>query len=83
MRRFLTLDEVSEMYGVPVSTLYAQRSRGESPGILGIRIGRYVRFDPVVLDAWAEAQRGSGAPQGAGTVVSIRPTPARKQARHA
>jgi hypothetical protein len=60
--RLLDPVEVSEWLAVPVTSLYAQRYRGKSPGNLGLRVGRHLRFDPSDLEAWIEAQKGeSGA----------------------
>lgn len=52
--RLMTLNELSEMLGVPVSTLYAWRYRGEGPA--GYRIGRHVRYRRSVVEAWIESQ---------------------------
>lgn len=52
--RLMTLAELSEMLGVPVSTLYAWRYRGEGPA--GYRIGRHVRYRRSVVEAWIECQ---------------------------
>ena len=52
--RLMTLVELSEMLGVPVSTLYAWRYRGEGPA--GYRIGRHVRYRRPVVEAWIEGQ---------------------------
>ncbi len=50
----MTLTELSELLGVPMSTLYAWRYRGEGPA--GYRIGRHVRYRRSVVEAWIEAQ---------------------------
>ena len=52
--RLMTLTELSELLGVPMSTLYAWRYRGEGPA--GYRIGRHVRYRRSVVEAWIEAQ---------------------------
>ena len=51
-RRLLTLSEAAEFFGIPRKSLYAQRSRGEFPGSLGFRVGKYVRFDPRRIEEW-------------------------------
>ena len=52
--RLMTLTELSELLGVPMSTLYAWRYRGEGPA--GYRIGRHVRYRRSVVEAWIEDQ---------------------------
>jgi excisionase family DNA binding protein len=52
--RLMTLAELSELLGVPISTLYAWRCRGEGPA--GYRIGRHVRYRRSVVEAWIEGQ---------------------------
>ena len=52
--RLMTLKELSELLGVPMSTLYAWRYRGEGP--TGYRIGRHVRYRRSVVEAWIETQ---------------------------
>ena len=52
--RLMTLTELSELLGVPMSTLYAWRYRGEGP--TGYRIGRHVRYRRSVVEAWIETQ---------------------------
>lgn len=62
--RLLTLDEVAEMLQIPVASLHTQRYRGEAPGALGFRVGRYVRFDKADLDRWFEEQKQSAWRRG-------------------
>jgi excisionase family DNA binding protein len=52
--RLMTLADLSEMLGVPVTTLYAWRCRGEGPS--GYRIGRHVRYRRSLVEAWIEGQ---------------------------
>ena len=60
MNQLLTLREVSQILQIPTKSLYRQRSLGECPGALGIRVGRWVRFDPSVLQQWLDDQRFTG-----------------------
>jgi hypothetical protein len=69
--RFLTPDEVADRYAIPKATLYRQRSFGDPPGCLGIRVGRHIRFDPRRLEAW---ERGDG-PAVNGTATSLESAP--------
>jgi excisionase family DNA binding protein len=42
--RLMTVAELAELLGVPVTTLYQWRHRGEGPP--GYRVGRHVRYRP-------------------------------------
>ena len=57
MRQLLSLAEVAALLQLPEKSLYSQRSRGEAPGALGVRVGRHVRFRPEDLEAWLDAQQ--------------------------
>jgi len=59
IRPLLTLDQVAALLQIPRKSLYRQRSLGQAPGALGIRVGRWVRFEPAVLEAWLADQRGT------------------------
>ena len=56
--RLMTVAELGEMLGIPVTTLYGWRCRGEGP--TGYRIGRHVRYRRAVVEAWIEAQSDAG-----------------------
>ncbi len=58
--RLLSTEEVADMLGVPVSTVYWWRTRGEGPK--GARIGRFVRFRPADVEAWIAQQVERDAP---------------------
>lgn len=54
-RKLLTSDEVCDLLGLPGrATLYSQRYRGDPPGSLAIRVGRYLRWDPEDLSSWLD-----------------------------
>lgn len=53
--RLLSVEEVAELLQVPVATIYRWRFRGSGPA--GIRVGRYLRFDPKDLAAWLEERK--------------------------
>lgn len=57
MRKLWGINDVSDYLGVPVSTVYQWRSRGEGPP--GRRVGKYVRFKPDDVEEWFE-----GLPEG-------------------
>lgn len=48
-------DEVAERLNLNARTLANWRSRGEGPPYL--KLGGCVRYDPLDLEAWIEAQR--------------------------
>jgi len=50
---WLSLEQIAEELGIPLRTLYAQRSRGIGPH--GHRIGKHVRVRRSDLDAWLES----------------------------
>lgn len=52
--RLLTLPEVAQYLRVSNHAIHMQRSRGQEPGTLGIRVGRQVLFDPKVIRSWLE-----------------------------
>ena len=54
VERLLTINELSEMLGIPVDTLYGWRHRGEGPR--GYRIGRHVRYRRAAVEAWLEGR---------------------------
>jgi excisionase family DNA binding protein len=51
----LTPEQVAQMLGIPVNTLYAWRYRGTGP--VGLKVGRHVRYAPEDVDAWLAEQR--------------------------
>jgi excisionase family DNA binding protein len=55
--RLLSVEEVAELLQVPVNTIYRWRFRGEGP--TGMRIGRYLRFDPRDVASWLEARKAA------------------------
>ena len=58
MKQLLTLAETAVLLQIPEQSLYSQRSRGEAPGALGVRVGRHVRFRPEQVEAWLDSQQG-------------------------
>ena len=49
-------DEAAEYLGTSATALAMQRSRGQEPGSLAIRVGGRVRYDPELLREWVKAQ---------------------------
>jgi excisionase family DNA binding protein len=53
--RLMTVEELAEYLGLPVATIYKQRSEGTGPP--GMRLGKYVRFKRSEVEAWLETKR--------------------------
>ncbi|MEV1173568.1 helix-turn-helix domain-containing protein [Nonomuraea sp. NPDC049784] len=51
--KHLTPEQLAERVGVPVSTVYQWNSRGGGPRFM--RIGRYVRYKVIDVQAWEES----------------------------
>ncbi len=59
---WLSLQQIAGEIGVPLASLYNQRSRGVGPR--GYRIGRHIRVRRSDLNEWLEKQRDAqGAAQ--------------------
>ena len=52
--RLLTVEDLADYLGVPVTTLYQWRYRGEGPP--GFRVGRYIRYRWPDVEAWIKHQ---------------------------
>jgi excisionase family DNA binding protein len=52
--RLLSVEELAEICGVPVRTVYSWRLKGQGPR--GIRVGRFVRYRPADVERWLEEQ---------------------------
>lgn len=53
--RLLSPAEVAQYLGIPLQTLYHWRSRGQGP--VGMKVGRFVRYDPAEVRAWLQTRR--------------------------
>lgn len=54
MDKLLTADEVADILGVPLATVYQWRSRSVGPR--GYRVGRHLRFREIDVEMWLETQ---------------------------
>lgn len=54
MDKMLSPDEVAELLGISVRTVYAWRYRGDGPP--GFKVGRHVRYRPSDVEAWLADQ---------------------------
>jgi len=48
----LTVSDLAEWLQIPKNTLYRQHSQGNPPGSLGIRVGRWLRYDRKAIQHW-------------------------------
>jgi len=53
----LSIEDLAEYLGVPVTTIYDWRVGGKGP--CGVRVGRHVKFTVSDVPAWIDAQRES------------------------
>jgi excisionase family DNA binding protein len=53
-KRLLKIDELSEMIGISVSTIYTWVSEERIPVH---KLGRAVRFDPVEIESWLKEKK--------------------------
>lgn len=52
--RLLSVQELAEYLGVPVTTIYTWRHRSQGPP--GLRVGRHLRYRRRDVEAWIERQ---------------------------
>lgn len=62
--RLLTIEEVAEILGIPVSTLHYWSYKGE--GLVGARIGRRLRYRPADVEAFVAARFAEREQEDAG-----------------
>jgi len=51
----MTVEDLAEYLGLPIGTIYKQRSEGTGPP--GYRVGKFVRWKRSEVDAWLETKR--------------------------
>jgi excisionase family DNA binding protein len=56
LKRLITTVELAEYLGVPMTTIYGWRQRGEGPR--GFRVGRHLRYQPDDVASWLESRDG-------------------------
>ncbi|MEU0231457.1 MULTISPECIES: helix-turn-helix domain-containing protein [unclassified Streptomyces] len=52
--RYLTPEDIAELFDVPLETVYYWRKKRTGPP--GFRVGRHVRYDPAAVRAWVTQQ---------------------------
>ncbi|GHB99839.1 helix-turn-helix transcriptional regulator [Streptomyces spinoverrucosus] len=55
--RYLTPDDIAEMFEVPVETVYQWRKKRTGPP--GFRIGKHVRYDPADVRTYVAARKNA------------------------
>lgn len=68
MKRLLNAGEVAEALGVKPGWVYAEARAGRIPHI---RLGRYRRFNPDSVEAWAAEREQGPAPQPSTASTSV------------
>ncbi|MCB5170040.1 helix-turn-helix domain-containing protein [Streptomyces bambusae] len=61
--RYLTPDDIAELFGVPLETVYQWRKKRTGPP--GFRVGKHVRYDPQAVHDWAAQQMQADLSQAA------------------
>ncbi len=57
--RYLTPDDIAEIFGVPVETVYQWRKKRTGPP--GFRIGKHLRYDPADVRAYVTERKSADA----------------------
>jgi excisionase family DNA binding protein len=53
MEKLWTVGELADLLGVPIGTIYQWRCKGYGPR--GVRVGKYVRYRLVDIEAWVDS----------------------------
>ncbi|MFI6372106.1 helix-turn-helix transcriptional regulator [Streptomyces sp. NPDC050546] len=53
--RYLTPDDIAEMFEVPLETVYQWRKKRTGPS--GFRIGKHLRYDPADVRAYVDQRK--------------------------
>jgi predicted DNA-binding transcriptional regulator AlpA len=57
--RYLTPDDIAEMFEVPLETVYQWRKKRTGPP--GFRIGKHLRYDPADVQAYVDQRKHADA----------------------
>ncbi len=66
LKPLLTVEEVSRIVGLPVSTIYQQRHRRVGVGALGWRAGKHLRWSPQSIERWIDEQSAKAQEEAVG-----------------
>ncbi len=70
--RYLNIEQVAEMLGVPKSFIYRRTARGHDDPIPHYRIGGHLRFKLEDDESWIETHRNEPQPSPAAMVAAVR-----------
>ncbi|OAR21866.1 DNA-binding protein [Streptomyces sp. ERV7] len=57
--RYLTPDDIADLFGVPLETVYAWRKKRTGPP--GFRVGKHLRYDPTAVRRWTAERMAADA----------------------
>lgn len=57
--RYLTPDDIAEIFGVPIETVYQWRKKRTGPP--GFRVGKHLRYDPADVRAYVVERKNADA----------------------
>ena len=60
MQHLLGINDLSDILGVPVGTIYRWQTTGYGPA--AIKIGKYLRWDPVDVESWLKERKELARP---------------------
>ena len=70
--RYLNIEQVADILGVPKSFIYRRTARGHSDPIPHYRIGGHLRFKLEDVEAWVEIHRSEPQASPASMVAAVR-----------
>lgn len=70
--RYLNIDQVADILGVPKSFIYRRTARGHTDPIPHYRIGGHLRFKLEDVEAWIETHRNEPQPTQTAMVAAVR-----------
>ena len=68
--RYLTIQQVAEIIGVPKSFIYRRTARGHGDPIPHYRLGGHLRFKLDDVEEWIERHRNEPEPQSPAALVA-------------
>ena len=71
--RYLNIEQVAAILGVPKSFIYRRTARGHGDPIPHYRIGSHLRFKPDDIQEWIEGHRHEPEPQSPAALVAALP----------
>lgn len=68
--RYLSIDQVAEILGVPKSFIYRRTARGHDDPIPHYRLGGHLRFKLDDVEEWIEKHRNDPQPRSSAALVA-------------